>query len=155
MGKYAKNTDVSPDKTLMEIQATLKRYQASKFGFIDEGDKIGVAFEMSGRRVRFVLPLPKPGDPVTRNKGGGPQGNRGAYNANLYEQAVRQCWRALLLCIKAKLESVEARIETFDEAFMAQLILPSGETMAQWAIPQLAKAFESGKMPPLLLESGS
>jgi hypothetical protein len=34
-------------------------------------------------------------------------------------QARRQKWRALSLCIKAKLERVESKIETFEEAFLA------------------------------------
>lgn len=55
-----------------------------------------------------------------------------------------------MLAIKSKLESVESGIEQFDEAFMAQIVLPDGRTMAEYAMPQIAKSYTSGTMPPLL-----
>jgi hypothetical protein len=68
-----------------------------------------------------------------------------------WEQACRQRWRALALVVKAKLEAVEAGISTFEEEFMAHLILPSGHTVGSYALPRLRAALESGKMPSNLL----
>lgn len=142
---YANKTGVSPEKTMAEIQTTLKRYKAASFAFGSNAEKIVVSFEAHERRVRFTVPLPKRADfrPTSRDRAGNAAEKR-------YDQAVRSRWRALLLTIKAKLESVESGIETFEEAFMSQLVLPTGQTMAEFAIPQIRVAYETGDMPPLL-----
>ena len=68
----------------------------------------------------------------------------------LWEQATRQCWRALALVVKAKLEAVEANIATFEEEFMAHIVMPDGKTVAEHARPMIASAYKSGKIQPLL-----
>ena len=69
----------------------------------------------------------------------------------LWEQEAREKWRALLLCIRAKLESVSSGVETFEQAFLAHMLLPSGETVSEWAErPDNKAALEGGRMPPLL-----
>lgn len=149
-GKYAKDTIVSPEKTMQEILATLKRYDALKFIVGEIDNCIAVAFDMCDRRVQFKVPLPTKDSSESRNLGGGPHGNKGAFNVNKFEQATAQRWRALLLVIKAKLESMESGIETFEEAFLSQLVLPDGRNMYQWAKPQIEQAYLTGAMPPLL-----
>ena len=67
-----------------------------------------------------------------------------------YEQAVRQRWRALALVIKAKLEAVETGITSFEEEFLAHIVLPSGQTVGAWMVPQVEKAYVNGAMPPML-----
>jgi hypothetical protein len=59
----------------------------------------------------------------------------------------RARWRALLLVIKAKLESVESGIATFEEEFMAQIVLPDDQTVGQWVLPEVARIYETGRMP--------
>jgi hypothetical protein len=54
-----------------------------------------------------------------------------------WEQACRQKWRALVLCIKAKLESAASGITTFEEEFLAHFVTKSGQTIGQKLIPQL------------------
>lgn len=53
-----------------------------------------------------------------------------------YEQAGRQRWRALALVIKAKLEAVGTGIVTFEEEFLAHIVLPSGRTVTQDVTPR-------------------
>lgn len=149
--KFAAETAVSPEKTLAEIQSTLKRYGATKYAYLEDEHQVGVGFEMRGWRVRFIMPLPDP-ENTKRDSTGRYMGEKQAGEA--HGKATRQRWRALLLTIKAKLESVESGIEQFEEAFMAQIVLPSGQTMAEWAVPQIKAAYTSNAMPPLLLESG-
>lgn len=149
-GKFASETTVSPEKTLTEIRNTLKRYEATGFIIGENEHAVTIAFEMKSRRVKFTLPLPDKKDKVYRYARSGKTYRIGDFNPNTYEQAIRQKWRALHLTIKAKLESVESRIETFEEAFMAQLVLPDGQTVGQWATPQIAQAYLTGNMPPLL-----
>jgi hypothetical protein len=153
MPTYAKDTSVTADQSLIEIKRILERYGA--IGFIHGWDMIdgiryeAVEFKMRERRVRFVLALP---DQKDREFQRTPTGRtRIASSAReAWDQAVRQRWRALALAIKAKLESVEAGIESFDEAFMPQLVQPNGATFGSWAVPQIAVMYEQGTMPPLL-----
>ena len=147
MSKYAKDTKVPVDRSMSEIRRTLARYEAAAFALIEKSNQAGVAFEMCNRRVRFVIPMPDMQD-YRRNTAGVAMGDVKSQQA--YDKEVRRRWRALLLVIKAKLEAVESGVESFEEAFMAQLVLPDGQTMTEWAKPQIEQAYLSGKMPPLL-----
>ncbi|MBI2798928.1 MAG: hypothetical protein HYX63_01375 [Gammaproteobacteria bacterium] len=66
------------------------------------------------------------------------------------QQAVRQRWRALNLVIKAKLEAVESGISVFEEEFLAHIVMPNNQRVGQWMLPQIAAAYSSGKMSPML-----
>ena len=95
-----------------------------------------VVFEVQDRRVRFNLPLLEgENDQAQRTR--------------------RERWRALLLCIKAKLESVSSNIESFDEAFFAHVVMPDGKTVYQHAAPRLEQIAKGGEMRPLLPPPGS
>ena len=115
-------------------------------------DASAIAFQAAGRRLRFTLPMPKLCEfKRYRVKGRSWDNVRTDVQAErAHKQAIRQRWRALALVIKAKLESVETGVATFEEEFMANIVLPSGQTMAEYALPQIAQAYESGTMPPLL-----
>lgn len=126
---YAAKTKVPASQTRNEIENTLKRYGADQFFFGQKPGLVAIGFRAQGRHVRFTMSVP---------------------DETKSPQEYRQRWRALLLCIKAKLESVSSGIEMFDEAFMAQLILPDGRTMGEATLPQIAQAYKDGKMPPLL-----
>lgn len=155
MTKYATNTPVSPEKTLVEIRTLLKRYGATKFAYMDDETSITLAFEAQGRRIKFRVPLPELAE--FRRRRINQHATRPATPAETqadWAQAVSQRWRALLLVIKAKLESVESGIETFEQAFMAHLVLPSGATVSEWAVPQIEQAYQTGQMPPLMITSG-
>lgn len=146
MTTYAKGTSVTTEKSLNEIRSTLKRYDATSFVMMEQEDQVIVAFEMCNRRVRFVLPLPLRNN--FRIKVG--SGSRAATQEQ-FDKAVRECYRALVLTIKAKLQSVESGIETMDEAFMAQMVIADGRTMSEWAKPQVEQLYGGQqKMPPLL-----
>jgi len=147
--RYASATTVDSAASRAEIERTLVRYGASAFMYGVRSGEAVVGFDMDGRRVRFRLPLPSPNDDEFRLTETGRR--RSAKSASdAYEQAIRQRWRALLLCVKAKLESVASEIETFDDAFMAQLVLPGGETVGERMAGQLDAVLRSGNLPPLL-----
>jgi len=107
-------------------------------------------FEMRGRRLRFSLPIPSKADKrFTRDAGGRPRTVDQV--KSVHEQAVRSSWRALVLVIKAKLEAVDTGITTFESEFLSHIVIPGGQTFGEWAIPQIAEAYETGaRMPPLL-----
>lgn len=152
MSRYASKTEVSPAKSRAEIEDTVTRYGASSFASGWLADRAVIQFEMKGRRVRFTLPLPDPKDKAfTEYTARGKLWLRtdGAA-AELYQQAIRQRWRALLLTVKAKLEAVEAGISVFEDEFMAAIVLPDGQTVGEVMREQIAIAYRDGKMPPLL-----
>lgn len=148
MSRYAANTQVSSDQSRAEIERTLQRYGADAFGYAWEGERAVVQFRARGRFVRFALPLPDPADPDFTHHSRGRRTPDA--QAKLHEQAIRQRWRALALAVKAKLEAVESGITTFDEEFMAHIVLPDGSTVGQFMQPQIETAYEQGEMPALL-----
>lgn len=152
MTRYAANTEVSSTKSRDEIERTLQRYGADQFMYGWQADGPVVAFAMQERRVKFILPLPSREDPqFTEYVSRGKEWLRTPEAAaKLYEQAVRQRWRALALVIKAKLEAVETGISEFEDEFLANIVLPDGSTAGQWMRPQIAIAYEKGDMPAML-----
>lgn len=150
MSRFAENTSVASDRSRAEIERVLQRYGAEQFMYGWEGTRSVVGFRARGRMIRFVLPLPdRAARDFTHTPGRGRQ-RSAAQAAEAYEQAVRQCWRALALVIKAKLEAVEAKITSFEDEFLAHTMLPDGSTVGEWAAPQLEKAYAAGTMPTLL-----
>lgn len=154
MTRFAENTNVSSEKSRMDIERILDRYGADGFMYGREAERAVIAFRMNGRHVKFVLPMP---DRTSRDFTHTPEKNiRRSQSAaeNAFEQAVRQRWRALSLVIKAKLEAVETGITVFDDEFMAHIVLPDGQTIGNFMRPQIEDAYSTGKMPPLLPAPG-
>lgn len=150
MGRYAEDTTVSSEKSRADIERILTRYGASRFMYGWEEEHAVIAFELAGRRVKFLLPLPSRSDrEITHTPSRGVRRSPAQAEA-AYEQAVRQRWRALALVIKAKLEAVETGITLFEEEFLAHIVLPSGATVGQFMLPQVEETYKTGKMPPLL-----
>lgn len=149
MSRFAEKTSVPSDRSRSEIEKTLRRYGATGFMYGWKGDFAVIAFEAQGIRIRFNLPMPNINSDEIRLT---PTGKERAESAieGVYEQAVKQRWRALALVIKAKLEAVETGITLFEEEFLAHIMLPDGGTVGQFMLPQVKTAYETGNMPPLL-----
>ncbi|WCL51442.1 hypothetical protein [Leptospira sp. GIMC2001] len=152
MGKFAQNTDVSTDRSKAEIEKTLRKYGAGKFmsGWDDDQCMAMIQFEMQGRRIKFVLPLPSV-DKFRLTESGRQRKNNSDIEA-AWEQACRQRWRALNLAIKAKLEMVECQISTFEEEFLSYIVTASGKTVGETIIPQIEEGYNQGRVPRLMLE---
>lgn len=135
---YASETRVPVSQTRSEIERlVVERYKATQYatGFQADPPRASVQFQMKDRIVRFDLPLPTK-----------------ARDQRALDQATRSRWRALLLIVKAKLEAVESGVTTFEEEFLAHIVLPGGRTVAQETLPQIAAAYASGRAPRLLAE---
>jgi hypothetical protein len=156
---YAKGTEVSVDKTESEIKGLLRRYKADSFASFESGSNAMIAFEMQGRRIVFKLPLPDRNEKrfthtkINQHSALTPRPADVAFK--VWDQACRERWRALLLCIKAKLESVDSGIETFEDAFLSHVMMPNGQTIGEMARPQIKHAYETDPRAPLLLTSGA
>ena len=150
MKHYAENTEVTAERSRSEIIRTLDRYGADAFSYGWEPDKAGVRFRMKGKLVQMILPLPSRDSQEFRftPSRGLERSEKDALTA--WEQACRQRWRALSLVIKARLEAVATGISTFEEEFLAFLVLPDNQTVGQYLLPQVERAYETGVMPPVL-----
>lgn len=131
---YAEGTTVSPEKSRAEIERLVRQHGAVKVGSFSDQEQAVVTFATADRMVKFSVPMPSPQDPAMVKRARGRRTWATPTAAQL--QAVcaaeeRRRWRCLLLAIKAKLESVESRIETFDEAFLAHIVTPGGRTIIE------------------------
>jgi len=133
---YAKDTRVPVVQTRSEIEQLLERAKAKQYGTAVDHDllKARVQFRLNDRIIRFIVALPDP-----KKLGGGER----------LAKAERQKWRALLLVLKAKLESVESGIATFEEEFLAHVVMPNDQTVADIVLPQIADMYKTGKMKML------
>ena len=150
---YASNTSVSVESTQSEIQRLLTKFGADDIGIRQNMTELfgQIAFRCRDRLIRFTLPLPDPKSPQFSRDG---RGNIRSASSGLkaWEQACRSRWRALLLCIKAKLEAVESKIEHFEEAFLAQTVDPaSGRTVAETVRPMLTANYQANGGQPIAL----
>ena len=128
--KYAENTKVSVSRSREEIEKLLKKNGAAGFsyGWMDGAGRM--EFLMKGLRIRIDLPRLDIRDLTEKQA----------------EQEERRQWRALLLILKAKLESIESGISIFEEEFLAFVVLPDGTKVGDRVIPELA-AVAQGKFP--------
>lgn len=149
MTRYAKGTSVSSDRSEAEIKRVLRNYDPDvKVAVYSDAGQAGIMFQMQGRQIRIKLEMPSEDDFIRTSKN---RTRTPAARRTEREKAVRQRWRALLLVTKAKLEAIESGISTFDNEWMAFMVLPDNTTVGEKLLPQIDAAAKSGKTPPLML----
>ena len=129
---YAQGTTVTVQASQMEIARTLARYGVESYSFGATPGWALVEFEARHLPVRLRVPLP--GKPA-KEKGTNPKTGRTVNLWTAWEQDVKEAWRALLLFIKAALESVDRGIVSVEQAFMAFLVTGNGQTLGDMALP--------------------
>lgn len=135
---YAEGTKVPIEQTKTEIERLVSKFGATAFMIASQSGHATIMFEAAERRIRFDVA-------VLKEK---PEQNTATRNTAAREN--RRRWRALLLCIKAKIESVDSKIETFEEAFLSHVVLPDGSTVYSAAQTAIASAYKENRMVPLL-----
>jgi len=148
--RFAEDTSVTTDKSKTEIEKLLSRYGADQFMYGTDRTSAMVGFRADARMVRVVISMPDRDAEEFRLTPTKKWERHPEEAEKAYEQACRQRWRALALVIKAKLEAVVAGISTFEEEFLAHLVLPDNTTVGDYMIPQVARAYEDGEMPKML-----
>lgn len=124
---FAATTQVPVERTKAEIEKLVKKYGARSFGVGWQGDQAQVNFVAHERHIRFTIMVPQAA------------------------QAQRSKWRTLLLLVKAKLEAVDAKVVTFEEAFVGDIVMPeTGRTVWEMTREQI-KLSHAGKPAPLLI----
>lgn len=122
---YAERTKVPVHQSKGDIEKTARKYGATAFGVMEREGRAQIAFTVSDRNIMFRIPIPEDA------------------------QQERSIWRALLLTIKAKFESAASGIETLEDAFMANVVMPDGRTISETARPAIESAY-NGRDVPLL-----
>src|SRR5712691_1164230 len=104
---YGAGTRVEVHRSRYELEHVLGRYGGSDFAFVEDNAHASIQFAIHGRYVQLALPLPDPHAPrFTHTPSGRPRTVCAQERA--YEQALRERWRALVLSVKGKLQSVES-----------------------------------------------
>lgn len=148
--QYAADTSVSVEKSRAELEAILTRYGATAFGYMADQRQAVIMFKVKNRGVKFLLPLPDRGDRKFRFTPHRHHARSEREAIAAWEQACRSYWRALLLCVKAKLEAVQCGITTFDQEFLAHFVLPNGQTFGEVAGKSLDHIVSTGEFPLML-----
>ncbi|TCP66307.1 hypothetical protein [Sphingomonas sp. PP-CE-1G-424] len=126
---YAERTTVPYEKTIRDIIALVKKAGAVKVGQMEDGDCLTIIFGLGDRQIKFRVSWEK--SPASQ----------------------RQRARALMLVIKAKLESVESGVETFEQAFLANIVLSDGKTVHERVSGDVQLEYRSGQ-PAVYLIGG-
>lgn len=150
VAQFAAQTSVSVEKSRAEIETILARYGASQFGYATDSIRglATIQFCAKERHIRFTLRLPLVSEKQFAFTAHQRKRRSVDEQHKAWEQACRQRWRALCLCIKAKVEAVECGITEFEAEFMAHIVLPGGETVGQLMRPQIEQAYLTGNCPP-------
>lgn len=163
---YARGTEVSVERSQTELARLLDRAGCRKHSFSRDNDcgLSWVVFVLEDRQYRIEVPQPTRADIRRRlDRGKLPKGWLGWDEARRTEwvdrqvdQHAREAWRLIVLVTKAKLELVAAGFSSYQEQFLASLMLPDGALLGAAAAPAIAQAYESGSQPALFeLVSGA
>jgi hypothetical protein len=147
-GEYAKGTPVEQSKSLTEIKNTLVRFGADRntFTYAEQGNQVGIQFTVKNRTVRMTMLLPD------RESFAKDRYSRRRVETAIdrdWDQACREYWRTLALGVKAKLSMIEKGLSTFEREFLADLLLPSGETIGAVVAADLDEVMRTGQVPSL------
>lgn len=151
MPRYAEGTSVSSERSRGEIEKMLVRFGATRFQYGWDDKAALITFQLNNRVIRFTLPLPDRNDPEFAKTPAGRRTRGPEAAAAAWEAVTRQRFRALCLSIKAKLVAVEEGIAEFDDEFLANIVVPGGETVSRMVRAQIVDAYESKKAPKMLL----
>ncbi len=141
MRKYAQDTSVPVDRTIAEIKGVLGKHGSTGFVYGTTPDRVMIGFEMQSRRLRFIVPMLEP--------------NKSRSNEREVAKEERRRWRALLLLVKAKLESVASGIVEFDREFLAHIVIDGSTTVGDRWVDEARAMLSDGRTLPPLLGDGS
>lgn len=158
--RFASDTTVSVEQTQAEISRLLMTHGATARAVaVDDARGRGVVmFELAKRRIRMEAPLPTITRLAQRQK---PRGWSGWCNSKRQEwlgrtlvQEQRATWRQLLLLLRAKMASIQSGATTVEREFLADLLLPDGQTVGHAVMGTIESAYLTGNVPPLLPKAG-
>jgi len=137
---YAEGTTVDVMRSRLEVERLLQKAECSHVGVMHEPGKAIVFFQRRGWQVQMTVPIP-----MISNA---PQTRRGRWltddqKREWVEQQARERWRQLLLALKAKFTALENGLETFEQTFLAHLVV-GGVHLGDRLLPAVRQAQEKG-----------
>ena len=144
---YGKDTEVPFERSIAEIVGLVRKAGAQQIAQMEEPEHYTLQFRLAQRAIRFRVTFPTAAEVAAKK---GPRQDAARFEA----QWRRQRARALLLVIKAKLESVESGVETFEQAFLANVVLPGGGTVHERVTDAIALEYRSSGGQQLRLSGG-
>ncbi len=143
-----KGTDVAVSRSQDEIRRLLRKYGADQVQYAEDhkARTLTVRFLISvngrsyGVQLRAAIPVIEPVSAHGRSR-------TAKQIEVMEEQNERASWRAVFYALKSRLESIEYGIETFEQAFLAHMLLPGTD---QTLFEKMQPALEAGKNPFLL-----
>lgn len=146
---HGERTEVEVHKSISEIVGLIKKAGAQRIAQFEEPERFTVQFELADRLIKFAVRLPTIEEMPTRDGRNVMLSHQQRIAKR--DQRHRQRARALLLVIRAKLESVESQVETFEQAFLANIVMSDGATIYERIAEPIALEYASGKPNALLL----
>lgn len=158
---YAAGTTVPIERSKSELDGLLGKHGATQRGLLHDEEALVacVVFTLAGRRYKIAVPLPMqeqkpPAGKWPRDWHRWGADRRAQWLRERWEQVCRERWRGLVLLCKAKLEIVALGLSTVDREFLADLLLPSGETAHERLGAYMTKLIAEGYTGPLALPEG-
>ncbi len=147
MTRYAEGTTVSADQSISELKRSINRFGATGFAYAEQGNRVQVHFQSNGLVIRFDMTLPARED-FRLTETGRIRSQSAALDE--WEKACRRQWRSLAAVVKAKLIAVDDGISTFEQEFLAFVVLPNGETVGDRMVPDIRAIATTGNVPSVL-----
>ncbi len=150
VGTFAQSTTVTIEKSRADVERLLEKFGTTAFAYFRSELKEQVAFAYRKMAVRLDIPVPSPSDDTIRLTPAG-HDRAPAEIEKRWRAEHRRRWRCLFLVVKAKLVGIADGIETFEEAFLAHMVI-GGHTLGERIVPQLERARETGvlELPAML-----
>jgi hypothetical protein len=145
MRRYAERTAVPVLRSELEIKRVLQRYGADRIGIMSEPRRATIYFSIKGRDVQMPIPFPLNGDLLPGKK-------YAKWTAAAAQAEERRRWRVMVLTLKAMLEAVESGVTTFDEVFLAHVVI-GNQTVGQMLVPRLGALTTGTPLRELLAEN--
>jgi hypothetical protein len=129
LSPFAEGTTVPASKTRAEIEDYVRKRGATRFacGYLE--DRAGISFVANG----LMIPMPKEDEKPIRARA--LRLSRSSWRIDppklqvAIDEEDRRRWRCLLLAIKSKFTTVESGIESFEEAFLANIVTTDNLTV--------------------------
>lgn len=150
MTLYMETTEISPEKTIMEIEELLMRYKASSIMkefqdgkvsslcFRIEKDGLSIPFRLPCRWEKILTML------CAKNKQFKRAWRKEEMNAikqKFEAQARRVAWRQILRWIQAQFALIDTGMAKTEEAFMPYMQMPDGRTVFELVEEQKFSGF--------------
>lgn len=145
--KFADGTTTTVSASRNEIEVLVKKFGAHQVLSYEDKDRAIVQFTARDRMVRLTIVLPTEAE-VSKTETG--RARSAGSLAEARDKEIRRRWRALVLLVRAKITAVNENIVTFEQEFLANVVMADGKTVHEHARDTIRLSYESGVTQTLL-----